>query len=144
MHVCKRCHGYISTTYRDFSDSDPCCLNCGCSYPELNTSIENAKKRERKGLREAISYTGKSSYRKKQIGYITYAEHPNIGSLYPMLIVECPICTKKSKILTAASNPFTETVKLTNGYQIAKETVKCPTGHFFRLKVNNKGMYSWE
>jgi len=145
--ICKRCHGYVDTSYTGISDFDPYCINCGCSYPELNTF----KQQKRKRLRHAIRYTGKTHDMKNLLGYITYVEHPNRGSLYPMLIVECPSCTKKSEVLTPSTNPSTSTqngynenTEFVDGYKIAKQFIKCPTGHLFRLKVDKKGLYSWE
>ena len=144
MVVCKRCKGYINTTpYEDVCD--PYCVNCGCTYPELAASKNGTRKP--KGLRETVRYTGDNPHRKKQMGYITFAKHPNRGNLFPMLIVECPMCRKKSKVITASANPLTyhnENSKFINGYKLAKQHITCPTGHFFKLKVNNEGMYSWE
>ena len=146
MVVCKRCHGYVNMTIETGLGSDPSCVNCGCSYPELNTFRNNTKKR--KGLREAIRYTGKSHDRKGILGYITYAQHPNKGSLYPMLIVECPTCTKKTKVITTSTNPYALDTGVppesVNGYKVANQFIKCPTGHLFRLKVNEQGIFSWE
>jgi len=146
MVTCKRCHGYVDTSYTGISDSDPSCINCGCSYPYLKTSVNNTKKR--KGLRHAIRYTGKTHNMKNLLGYITYAEHPNRGSLYPMLIVECPSCTEKTKVTTNSTNPYALNNELqpgvVNGYRVAKQFIKCPTGHLFKLKVDREGIYSWE
>jgi len=68
--------------------------------------------------------------------------------LYPMLIVECPTCTKKTKVINNLTNPYAFNngvqPKFVNGYKIAKQFIRCPTGHLYRLKVNEQGMYSWE
>jgi len=146
--ICKRCDGYVSTVYKDCSDYDPFCINCGCTYPELNTSMNNTKKQKRKGWRDTIRYTGNTLNMKGQLGYITYTQHPNKGSLYPKLIVECPMCTRETESINASTNPYAlyngVQLEFVNGYRIAKQFIKCPTGHLFRLKVNEQGIYSWE
>jgi len=85
---------------------------------------------------------------KDQLGYITYAEHPNKGSLYPMLIIECPMCTKKTESITNSTNPYALNNErqpgFKDGYKVARQFIKCPTGHLFKLKVSKQGMYSWE
>ena len=139
MPSCTRCQGYVNT--RTYIDFDPSCINCGCTYPELATS-KNGKS---KGLKETIRYTGNLPHMKGRLAYIIYAEHPSRGSLYPKLIVECPMCTREAEALTAYTNPSASTHNggFVNGYKTAKHSIKCIMGHTFKLKVNIQGVYSW-
>ena len=143
MLVCKRCQGFINTTYREYFD--PSCINCGCSYPELGAS-ENGT-RPRKQLKETIRYTGSIPDRKELLGYITYSQHPNVGHVSPRLVVECPICTEKSEVLSSQADPSSSRQTIdtvfVKGYRTARQPITCPTGHSFRLKINEKGVYSW-
>ena len=147
MLKCKRCQGYISvSTYEDF---DPYCVKCVCSYPDLKKNSLNGT-RKQKGLRETIRYTGNSSHMRNLLGYITYLKHPGKGSVYPMLLVECPTCTAKTEVLSSTANPATrihgsdDRKFIRNGYRVARTSIKCSTGHIFRLKVDAEGIYSWE
>jgi len=144
MIVCKRCHGYIDTTYHELFD--PSCINCGCTYPELGPSANGI--RERKRLKETIRYTGNIPHMKELLGYITYSQHPSRVTIYPKLTIECPMCTKKVEVLTALTDPSIahrdKNTTFVNGYKTARSPVKCPEGHFFKLKIDKEGMYSWE
>jgi len=141
MIVCKRCRGFINTTYREYFD--PSCINCGCTYPELGIAKNGDK--GRKSIREVIRYTGNLDHMKGRLTYLIYAEHPNRGSLYPKLIVECPMCTREAEALTAYTNPSASTHNggFVNGYKTATHSIKCLMGHTFKLKVNTQGIYSW-
>ena len=144
MAVCTRCQGFINTTYREYFD--PSCINCGCTYPELSTPKNGNKKS--KGLRETIRYTGNTASLKEQLGYITYSQHPNRGSVLPKLTVACPMCKKEIEVLSSQADPFISSrdknPRFINGYKTAKNPITCPEGHRLRLKIDREGMYSWE
>lgn len=142
LPTCTRCQGFISL--RTYVDFDPSCINCGCTYPELRSSNGTHKGR---GLTETIRYTGSIPHMKKLLGSITYSRHPSRGSVYPMLLVVCPTCKNTTEVISSSANPHSSenaTKKSIGGYRVAKESIKCPMGHLFKLKVDREGMYSWE
>ena len=145
MLTCNRCSGFIDTTHQELFD--PSCINCGCTYPELGPS-ENRIKKERTGLREAIRYSGSIPDRKDLLGYITYSRHPSKITVSPRLIVECPMCTKKAEVLTTLADPSVsytrhKLIGFVRGYKTARQSITCPEGHSFRLRINEEGVYSW-
>jgi hypothetical protein len=128
---------------RTYAEFDPSCINCGCSYPELRFSVNGDGKKKK--LKETIRYTGNLDHMKGWLAYLICAEHPNRGSLYPKLIVECPMCTREAEAIAASTNPYASTHNevFINGYKTAKHPIKCLMGHTFKLKVNTQGIYSW-
>jgi len=164
---CPRCKGFI--VFQTYNDDDPKCSSCSRLYPQLKPipieSNSNGAK-TRRGLYDTIRYTGLLKSLKDTTCVLTFKPHPTRSVQYPLLEVSCPWCMKITEVKDSTTNPAavgyrTRTKRYVSRKEITNETseakkylntytrtgnspVKCPTGHWFWLKITSEGVYSWE
>jgi len=165
---CPRCKGFIVfQTYDD--DDDPRCSSCSRLYPQFKPipiESHNNGAKARRGLFDTIRYTGLLKSLKNTTCVLTFKRHPARSVQYPLLEVSCPWCKTIIEVKDSTTNPAaagyrtttkryasrrwinSDTSDVTEYSNIPPRTgnapVKCPTGHWFWLKITSEGVYSWE
>ena len=142
MNTCKRCGGFIQIPIWD--NSDPVCINCGREYPGLGASAPFSKRKNKRGLRETIRYSGQNKLWKENLGYINYIRHPTKRVGFPCLEVECPLCGGIVEANSPSTVPSASMDHIYGSSEAKGSPLACPRNHLFQLKVNSEGLYSWE
>jgi len=157
---CPRCTGLIIIPAY-YSDDDPKCCTCSRLYPDLKPVMNGA--RPRRGLRDTIRYSGSEQALKGMTCVIRFKSHPSVSVMHPLLEISCPWCDGIGESKDSTTNPaiagYRRGVKRYAARALAQqeakryaeirartgdESVSCPSGHRFKLKIDSKGVYSWE